>query len=333
MNITTSQKVSFFLCLCFLLVSFSNGLHASERHALIISNSAYASKSLLNPRNDAIDMEIQLRTMGYKIYGGAPAFDLDRVGIERTIRAFAHSLPDGAQALFYYAGHGVSTDEDNYLVPINHNLQFVEQLPDRAVGLRSLVELMKNSNANGMNVLLLDACRDSPLESSYRSNRQGLQRLSDIPRGVFIGYAADTGQVAEDGVGRNGTYTAELLQVMQEMPDVIIEIAHKEVANRVFKKTDGMQFPVSENKVYGDWCFGVCTDSLDLGSTANIESSAEPAQIAPAAKSGKPSWKAVGGIALGVLAVGFLLQDKDDMSTEPRSFQLTVTPPTQLEKE
>ncbi|MFK7892883.1 MAG: caspase domain-containing protein [Granulosicoccus sp.] len=206
----------------FVFLQFFNTANASTRHALVIGNSDYDESALLNPRSDAIDMAKQLELMGYEVFGGGPALDLDRIGIERTIRAFARSLPENANALFYFAGHGMATDNDNYLIPVQHRLEFLEQLPDRAVSLKSTINLFKNANPEGINVVLLDACRDSPLARSYRSNREGLQRLDDIPRGVFIGYAADQGQVAKDGQGRNGTYTSELLQIMREQPNVII---------------------------------------------------------------------------------------------------------------
>ena len=240
------------------------------------------------------------------------------------MRAFARSLPENANALFYFAGHGMATENDNYLIPIKHNLEFLEQLPDRAVSLKSTVNLFKNANPEGINVVLLDACRDSPLGRSYRSNRRGLQKLDDIPRGVFIGYAADQGQVAKDGVGRNGTYTAELLQVMREKPSVIIEVAHKEVANRVFDKTEGRQFPVSENKVYGDWCFGECANQ-----TVTTTPVAQPPVALPEARkdSSGLNWKMIGGVALGALIVGSLMQDDDSGSPESSNFQLIVEPP------
>ena len=302
---------------------------ASQRYALVIGNISYDSQLLLNPRNDAIDMAKQLQTMGYEIFGGGPALDLDRISIERTIRSFARSLPRNANALFYFAGHGVSTSDDNYLIPVQHKLEFLEQLPDRAVSLKSTVELFKNSNPEGINVVLLDACRDSPLESNYRSNSKGLQKLNDIPRGVFIGYAADSGQVAEDGAGRNGTYTGELLKVMQDHPSVIIEVAHKKVASSVFEKTGGKQFPVSENKVYGDWCFGFCGEESIVSSNSNFNTQAEPARNAPATRSKTANWKVIGGVALGVLLAGAVMQNDDDGGGGDQSgnFQLILEPP------
>ncbi len=297
---------------------------ALERHALVIGNSDYEGIPLLNPRNDAIDMAKQLSAMGYQVHNGGPLLDLDQVGIERAIRAFAQQLPEEANALFYFAGHGMDSQSDNYLIPINHNLAYETQLRDRAVSVRSIVELFTLANPKGINVFLLDACRDSPLKSSVRSTRQGLTRLSDIPRGVFVGYAADSGQTAEDGLGRNGTYTGELLNVMRESPEVIIEIAHKKVAERVYQKTDGRQFPVSENKIYGNWCFGACNElpekklALPTLSVDGEQPASSPSKI-------DKRWVAAGAVAVALIA-GLISQDGEP-PPEEENFVIRLTPP------
>jgi len=103
----------FILSLCCSTIAF-----ATERHALVIGNSNYAEGALDNPINDATDMAAQLQSMGYKIHGGAAALDLDRLGIERALDAFARQLPEGATALFFYAGHGMGFERANYLIPV-----------------------------------------------------------------------------------------------------------------------------------------------------------------------------------------------------------------------
>lgn len=323
--------IRFNALLCFVVMISSIATIAKaatvERHALIIGNSNYKEGALKNPKFDAIDVSAQLESLGYRIYLGGPALNLDRLGIERTLKGFAQQLPQNAEALLYFAGHGMATVKDNYLIPVNHKLEYEEQLPDRAVSLRSAVDLLKNSNPEGVNVVLLDACRNNPLGRSFRSSRVGLSRLVDIPTGVFIGYAADAGQVAGDGILRNGTYTSELLAVMRERPDVIIEVAHKEVAARVYQKTGGKQFPVSENKVYGNWCFGSCESPVV--STAPVES---PVQTTEAAPKSNNRWLIVGGAVLGAVALGLLSGGSGgggsgDDGSDNTNFTLQLTPP------
>jgi len=304
----------------------ANNALAANKYALVIGNSDYTNDPLDNPRNDAIDMAEQLEKLGYIIHGGGPRLNLNRRALEQSVNSFSKSLPREAQALVYYAGHGVATSTDNYLIPIDHELNFQDQLPDRSTSLRSIVNLLKNSNTDGINVVLLDACRDNPLEKRFRSARKGLKRLKDIPRGIFIGYAADDGQVAQDGTGRNGVYTAQLLDIMRGNPNTIIELAHKEVARRVIDQTGGKQFPVSENKIYGDWGFGDCGEAADkqLANQGGQGPTDPSTEAAPSSK--RKTWMIVGGVlaavALGALAAG----GSSEPSAEP-NYTLILNPP------
>jgi len=318
-----------FLLFCVLSLVSTFAQSEVERHALVIGNSNYSELALVNPVNDAEDMAAQLSKLGYKIHGGGPALDLDRLGMQRTIRAFAQQLPEEAHALFYYAGHGMATNSENYLIPVRHGLEFQEQIPDRSVSLRSVVDVMKSANPRGINVVLLDACRDNPLGRSARGGRAGLERLIDIPRGVFIGYAADTGQV----------YTGELLSVMREKPNVIIELAHKEVANRVVERTSGKQFPVSENRVYGNWCFGECVTPIASSSgiipkepvSQPVATDTSAVVPAPKRRSSMPTWKVVGGVVLGAVLVGLAAGSSggggSGSETPPQLPLLEIIPP------
>ena len=66
---------------------------------------------------------------------------------------------------------------------------------------------------NGMNIVILDACRNNPFARSFRSSSRGLAPV-DCPTGSFISYATAPGNVAADGEGDNGLFTEKLLQHM-----------------------------------------------------------------------------------------------------------------------
>jgi len=312
------------ILLCFLSLCCTKAALATERHALVIGNSNYADGSLTNPINDATDMAAQLQSMGYQLYGGAAALDLDRISIERSVDAFARQLPEGATALFYYAGHGMGFERANYLIPVKHNIETEDDLPDRAVSLRRITSVLENANPNGVNIALLDACRDNPLRRGYRTTRNGLTR-EEIPFGVFVGYAASYGQVAEDGNGRNGTYTAELLKVLREQSGQIIEVAHKTVANRVIERSNGKQKPAFEGNVYGNWCFGECAEqSLQPKEPSETIATNEPSATftPPEPKSYNKKWMIAGGVVAAAVIVALA---KDSASTEPTNTKLPYT--------
>jgi len=309
----------FFAIVLHLLPSIS---HASERHALVIGNSEYKILDLKNPVNDATDMAAQLQTMGYKLFSDGPLLDLDLVSMESALQEFAESLPTGASAVFYYAGHGIANEHDNYLLPINSNLKSQFRLKDKTIGLRSIVRLLSTYNTDGVNVLLLDACRNNPLTRSFRGSQPGLQQLNGLPRSMFIGYAAESGKVASDNVeSDNGTYTGQLLESMEKYPQLEIDELHEVVANTVYEKTNGDQFPVSEDSIYGDWCFVECQSS-----PVPTLPPVKPTEVDIAINPTRNYWKIVGGIALG-LAVVALASEKDEPS--PSQVGVLLDPPGQ----
>jgi len=323
------RQILLSILICFLSIGCSTFAAATERHALVIGNSNYVEGSLVNPINDATDMAAQLQSMGYKIHGGAAAFDLDRLGIERAVDAFARQLPKGATALFYYAGHGMGFERANYLIPVKHNIETEDDLPDRAVSLRRITSVLENANPEGVNIALLDACRDNPLKRGYRTKRNGLTK-EEIPFGVFVGYAAGYGQVAEDGNGRNGTYTAELLNVLREQPGQIIEVAHKTVANRVIEKSNGKQKPAFEGNVYGNWCFGECINQVQKSQDASAVPDTKPDQpySPPEPKRFNRTWMIAGGVVaaaliLGLSSTGSTATPSDGATT----YTIELTPP------
>ena len=132
---------------------------AENRVALVIGNSAYRHAAVLdNPKNDASDMAAAAEKLGFQVIKG---LDLDKSGMDRTIRQFAEALRGGSIGMFFYAGHGLQVSGRNYLVPIDAELKTAEALDFEMVGLDVIQRVMET--ASETNVLFVDACRDNPL--------------------------------------------------------------------------------------------------------------------------------------------------------------------------
>ena len=94
---------------------------ATPRLALVIGNSSYEHTTPLpNPPNDARKVASTLRGLGFKVLEG---LDLDHQKLRRIIRQFSQELTSAKIAVFYYAGHGLSLNNKNYLVPIDASLK------------------------------------------------------------------------------------------------------------------------------------------------------------------------------------------------------------------
>ena len=92
------------------------------------------------------------------------------------------------------------------------------------------------------NIIILDACRNNPFERAWTRSlvSRGLAPVY-APKGTLIAYATSPGQTASDGDGRNGAYTASLLQHLDAV-DCSIETMFKRVRNTLSATTDGKQF-------------------------------------------------------------------------------------------
>jgi len=330
----TIHRLGTALCLC--VVIGTSALAAEPgRHALVIGNSQYAFSKLKNPANDATDMSRQLKALGYQIHENKPLLDLDRASFENAILNFALSVPSGSTSIVYYAGHGVTTDGENYFLPVGVQITTPAQLKDKAISQKYALAELEDHNPDGLNIFLIDACRNNPLGQSYtRSLANGLLKLGG-GEGSFVGYAAGTGQVALDGQGRNGIYTGELLHSLANESDLSIEEMHKRVKARVQQKTGDVQSPMYEANFTGTFCFGVCNTKIHKAPPTPdtiisipppdlIKTAPDPAPSPTPLFSRKKSWLY---IALGVLTLGALASGAGDSGDGSVNVTLNIPVP------
>ncbi|BCG65252.1 MAG: hypothetical protein methR_P3078 [Methyloprofundus sp.] len=219
------------------------------RLALVIGNSNYADAPLINPVNDATDMASKLSALGFEVIKQT---NVDRQGMRMAIRDFGNRLKDVDVGLFYYAGHGVQIKGVNYLVPLRADINSADEVQDESIEAGSVLRKMETAG-NKVNIVILDACRNNPFASSFRSLNRGLARM-DGPVGSFIAYATSPGAVAADGDGRNGLYTQYLLEAMGQ-PGLSIEQVFKQVRNQVVSDTSGKQTPWESSSLMGEFVF------------------------------------------------------------------------------
>jgi uncharacterized caspase-like protein len=189
-------------------------LAADTRVALVIGNSAYRHAAVLdNPRNDAADMAAAAEQLGFKVIRG---IDLDKSGMDRTIRQFAEALRGASVGMLFYAGHGLQVSGRNYLVPIDAELKTAEALDFEMVGLDVVQRIMEA--ATETNILFVDACRDNPLSRNL-ARAMGTRSAAighgltaqEAGAGTLISFSTQPGNVASDGTGtRNSPYAAAL---------------------------------------------------------------------------------------------------------------------------
>jgi uncharacterized caspase-like protein/Tfp pilus assembly protein PilF len=218
---------------------------ADKRVALVIGNSAYKhAPELDNPKNDAADMAVALKALGVTVISGV---NLDKAGLDRTIKEFSVALSGADVGVFFYAGHGIQVNGVNYLVPIDAELSTAVALEFEMVRLDLVQRIMEGEAKT--NLLFLDACRNNPLSRNLaramgtRSAAIG-KGLAPAESGVgtLISFSTQPGNVALDGAGRNSPYTGPLVKALATPGEDVISILTT-VRNEVLAATADKQIP------------------------------------------------------------------------------------------
>jgi len=232
-----------------------------KQQALVIGNAEYKENELTNPVNDAKDMAKSLTKQGVNVVLHT---NFDRKKMEDAIREFKNRLfaHEKSVGLFYFSGHGAQVDGKNYLIPINNDeIKFDDDVLDKAVDVDKVIAQMKQGTNDGLNIIILDACRNNPYPSRPTKG-DGKDGLASIPpaEGVIIGYATAPGYTALDfSKGeRNGLYTKYLLKAIQ--PKKQIYKMFIEVRNDVLKESNGKQEPWTTMSTSNRFCFGGCPE-------------------------------------------------------------------------
>lgn len=256
---------------------------AEKRVALVIGNSSYQNApELRNPKNDAADIAVALRELGFQVISGT---DLDKPGMDRLIRNFAGALVGADVGLFFYAGHGLQVAGSNYLVPIEASVDSAAGIDFELVRLDLIQRQMERETRT--NVLFLDACRNNPLARNLA--RALGTRSADVGRGLalaesgvgtLISFATQPGNVAMDGDGRNSPFTAALIKHIatpgKDLNGILIA-----VRNDVRTMTGGRQVPWENSALTGLFYF------REAAVTANAP--LEPQRIEPNVQARTPA--------------------------------------------
>lgn len=244
------RRLLIILIVCVLVSAPVVGFSTTEKRvALVIGNGNYMAAPLRNPVNDANDMASELRRLGFSV---TLKTDATQRTMERAIRDFGKQLREGGVGLFYYAGHGVQVKGSNYLLPIGAVVESEGDVKYEAVDAGLVLAKMEDAG-NGLNIIVLDACRDNPFARSFRSGSRGLAKM-DAPTGSILAYSTAPGSVAADGTGSNGLYTQYLLKHISNSK-VKIEDVFKQVRIDVIRESGKKQTPWESSSLTGNFFF------------------------------------------------------------------------------
>jgi uncharacterized caspase-like protein len=228
----------------------ATAVNSLPRIALVVGNAAYGSVPLPNASNDAKGIADHLKSTGFDV---TLKLDSTRADMIETIRAFGKRLAaQKGVGLFYFAGHGAQLGWRNYLIPVDATIKTPDDMQSRAVDLETLLEGITRAR-NAMNLVILDACRDSPFGPDVKLEQKGLSQM-DAPPGTLLAYSTAPGNAAADGTGPNGLYTGHVLKEM-ETPEAKIEDVLKRVRLNVRRESRGRQVPWESTSLEQDFYF------------------------------------------------------------------------------
>ena len=221
------------------------------KQALTIGINAYVPSSLaLRPcRNDATDLSSSLRSMGFQVQSG---LDLDLNSMQSVTKKFVDSIQPGAIVFYYFSGHGVQCNGENYLVPTNARDVNANNIASTTVGVQNLIDSMYQRRPR-LIVCILDCCRTQPPKNlldgfnlhkrALSGTRPGLAPMQTPPSTIIV-YACGANDTAsaQSKNGRNSLYTYHLLRHIKT-PNVDIETVMKRVAIDVQRDSNNEQVP------------------------------------------------------------------------------------------
>jgi uncharacterized caspase-like protein len=271
----------------FLATISQNAAASQGRVALVVGNGAYENApKLANPPNDANDVAAVLRELGWEVVA---AVDVDRHGFAAAFETFLSKANGSEAALFYYAGHGVQYQDDNYLLPIDAKLDSAFSLKTDAISLKDVVNELETVSA--VNLIFLDACRDNPLadklSTALRSRGagqlgRGLTRVAPSGANTLIAYSAAPGETAADGEGRNSPFTAAFLKNVK-VSSSEFSVLFKSIVRDVVADTIGKQRPQLLSSMEVDFFFqtnlSINTDMPNSGAQTAYEEAAKVGTI------------------------------------------------------
>ena len=253
--LNSNRQFLFILLFAFAaLIALQANAYAGVRLALVLGNSKYqAVPELDNPANDAADLAQALRGVGFEVIEQR---DATREAMAKAVHDFSDRLRGADVAVFFYAGHGMQMNGENYLLPVDAKIESPADVRFNTINLTDIQQEMEGSGAGRANIIILDACRNNPfIEKLAHGGRaaptRGLGRVEATGEGSLIVYSTQPNNIALDGMGRNSPFTSALLKHIAT-PGLEVRQMISKVRGDVLAATEKRQTPWDSSSLVGD---------------------------------------------------------------------------------
>jgi uncharacterized caspase-like protein len=229
-----------FAALAALILACAAPASAQQRIALVIGNAAYQKGPIAHSLADGGLVAEALTSIGFEIVEGA---DVNSSDLRRLVGEFLAKVnaagPD-AIAFVYYTGYALPFEGDNYLIPIDAQLNRESDIPIQGLRLFDVLRPLADTPATAK-IVVLDATRPLPFQIEGGQLAPGLGAIEAAPN-LLIAYSAAPGMVAPDGPGPYGPYATAVAEMVRE-PGLDIDTMFARIRLRTNEATQGAQTP------------------------------------------------------------------------------------------
>src|SRR5262249_47101176 len=185
----------------------ANAPSPGARLALVIGNVAYpeADPPLAQPRNDAQLLTDELKNAGFQV---DLVENVTKQQLKDAVDRFKAKVKPGSAALLYYAGYGIQSGRQNYMIPVNAQIWSERDGARAGSSIRSVLAEVPD-HGMAVKLVIFDAARRNPFERRFRGTTAGLAPIL-APTNTLIISSAGLGQVINEGSGKNSLFITEL---------------------------------------------------------------------------------------------------------------------------
>jgi sulfatase modifying factor 1 len=201
----SNQVTKLLACLFLLgLIMLPVQAQAAKRYALLIGMELYPEIStntnnfgpLNKPVNDVAAVRLSLENIGG--YNIVEILDQNDANTKRLIKKFIAKLPLDSEVLVFYSGHGVTVDNEAYLMPITSGYSTGQDVKSWGVGLSWLQGSLQEKDPHSL-IIVLDTCRTHiPLYAAKGEDESFVASSPSSPN-TLIAYATIAGYYAYEG--------------------------------------------------------------------------------------------------------------------------------------
>jgi len=305
-----------------LAAGMGNAQPAQKRIALIIGNADYdlngridlseAAENearrtghrpdLANAINDARDIRDALARLGFDVSSYKEnASKVDMIALLDSFGRKVTAAGPDAIVLVYFSGHGMQIEGENFLIPSGGQLVGADFSQMSASAMQAILSgvavptsflraQLKPRTGDGVNIIILDACRNNPWDPARRGGGGRGRGLADQDWGLgqtLIAFSTAPGTTAYDGAetDRNSPYTAALKATIGR-PNLDVFNMFNTVSRTVEAQTrgwrDGAQRPWINSVTLPNVCLAGCTSTA-----SDVDRSERPPPPAPKTRPGE----------------------------------------------